>query len=108
MHNAYTQTRKFLMATYSLTNAEADTIITQGVDFGMTQLVDGNWGVHAVVPKAIFARGRLASPRGEEDRYLVGQGAQARGGVQVQRPAPSSGRLKDPRTRLCRPHRACE
>ena len=28
MHNAYTQTRKFLMATYSLTNAEADTIIT--------------------------------------------------------------------------------
>ena len=57
MHNAYTQTRKFLMATYSLTNAEADTIITQGVDFGMTQLVDGNWGVHAVVPKAIFAAG---------------------------------------------------
>ena len=45
------------MATYSLTNAEADTIITQGVDFGMTQLVDGNWGVHAVVPKAIFAAG---------------------------------------------------
>ena len=57
MHNAYTQTRKFLMATYSLTNAEADTIITQGVDFGMTQLVDGNWGVHAVVPKSIFAAG---------------------------------------------------
>ena len=54
MHNAYTQTRKFTMAAYGLTEAEANTIITQGVDFGMTQLVDGNWGVHALVPKAIF------------------------------------------------------
>jgi acetamidase/formamidase len=52
--NAFTQTRKFLMNEYSLTEAEAWTIITQGADFGMTQLVDGNWGVHAVVPKAIF------------------------------------------------------
>jgi acetamidase/formamidase len=52
--NAFTQTRKFLMAEYGLSEAEAWTIITQGVDFGMTQLVDGNWGVHAIVPKAIF------------------------------------------------------
>lgn len=42
------------MAEYGLTEAEAWTIITQGVNFGMTQLVDGNWGVHALVPKAIF------------------------------------------------------
>lgn len=54
MKNAFSQTVKFLMAQYGLTEAEAWTIITQGVDFGMTQLVDGNWGVHAVVPKAIF------------------------------------------------------
>jgi acetamidase/formamidase len=52
--NAFTQTRKFIMAEYGLTEAEAWTIITQGVNFGMTQLVDGNWGVHALVPKAIF------------------------------------------------------
>ena len=52
--NAFTQTRKFVMAEYSLTEAEAWTIITQGVNFGMTQLVDGNWGVHALIPKAIF------------------------------------------------------
>jgi acetamidase/formamidase len=58
MHNAYTQTRKFTMAAYGLTEAEANTIITQGVDFGMTQLVDGNWGVHALVPKAIFMEER--------------------------------------------------
>ena len=24
----------------------------------MTQLVDGNWGVHAIIPKAIFDTGR--------------------------------------------------
>lgn len=58
MANAYTQTRKFVMAAYGLTEDEANTIITQGIDFGMTQLVDGNWGVHAIVPKAIFADGR--------------------------------------------------
>lgn len=54
MKNAYTQTRKWVMAKYSLSENEATTIITQGVDFGMTQLVDGNWGVHGIVPKIIF------------------------------------------------------
>ena len=24
------------------------------VDFGVTQVADGNWGVHACVPKAMF------------------------------------------------------
>ena len=54
MKNCFIQTRKFLMAEYGLTEPEATSYITQGVDFGMTQLVDGNWGVHAVIPKAIF------------------------------------------------------
>jgi acetamidase/formamidase len=26
-----------------------------GVDFGITQVVDGNWGVHALVRKDIFS-----------------------------------------------------
>ncbi|MGH6902292.1 MAG: hypothetical protein ACREIR_06085 [Geminicoccaceae bacterium] len=26
-----------------------------GVDFGITQVVDGNWGVHAVLKKSLFA-----------------------------------------------------
>lgn len=43
MLNCFQQTRKFVMAEYDLTEAEATTIITQGVDFAMTQLVDGNW-----------------------------------------------------------------
>ena len=35
MKNSYMQVRKFLMAAYALTEMEAVTIITQGVDFGM-------------------------------------------------------------------------
>lgn len=54
MANTYMQTRKFLMAEYDLTEAEANTIITQGVDFAVTQVVDGNWGSHSVIPKKIF------------------------------------------------------
>jgi len=26
-----------------------------GVDFGVTQVVDGNWGVHAIIKKSLFA-----------------------------------------------------
>jgi hypothetical protein len=26
-----------------------------GADFGITQVVDGNWGVHAIIKKALFA-----------------------------------------------------
>jgi hypothetical protein len=54
MKNAFTQTRKWMMAKYSLTVYEAWTIITQAVNFGITQLVDGNWGIHAIIPKRIF------------------------------------------------------
>jgi len=41
--------RKFLMTTKKLTEDEAISLITVGVDFGITQVVDGNWGVHAVI-----------------------------------------------------------
>ena len=54
MMNTYITVRAFVMLAYGLNEAEANTIITQAVDFGMTQLVDGNWGVHGIVPKAIF------------------------------------------------------
>ena len=54
MENAYAQTKKFMIARWGLTEIEATAIITQAVDFGMTQLVDGNWGVHGIIPKNIF------------------------------------------------------
>ena len=54
MRNCFTQTRKFLMAAYSLTEQEATTIITTGVDFQITQVVDGNFGIHSYIDKSIF------------------------------------------------------
>lgn len=45
MKNAFTQCRKWMMAKYGLSEFEAWTIITQAVNFGITQLVDGNWGM---------------------------------------------------------------
>jgi acetamidase/formamidase len=47
--------RHFLMTTKKLTEDEAISLITVGCDFGITQVVDGNWGVHAVIRKDIFA-----------------------------------------------------
>jgi len=61
MKNAFTQTRKLLMAAYELSDAEASTIITTGVDFAVTQVVDGNFGVHAVIQKALFEKHTFVS-----------------------------------------------
>jgi len=29
--------------------------LSVGVDFGVTQVANGNWGVHAIIRKAMFA-----------------------------------------------------
>jgi acetamidase/formamidase len=42
------------MTTQHLTEDEAISLMSVGVDFGVTQVVDGNWGVHAIVKKALF------------------------------------------------------
>ena len=34
--------------------SQAITAITVAVDFGISQVVDGNWGIHAIVPKKVF------------------------------------------------------
>jgi acetamidase/formamidase len=47
--------RSFLMATKGLSEDEAISLISIGVDFGVTQVVDGNWGIHAIVKKSLFA-----------------------------------------------------
>jgi len=51
--------RHFLMTTQGLTEDEAVSLLSIGVDFGVTQVVDGNWGIHAIVKKAIFAGGEI-------------------------------------------------
>ena len=43
--------RSFLMNTKGLSEDEAISLISVAVDFGVTQVVDGNWGIHAIVKK---------------------------------------------------------
>ena len=33
---------------------EAIALMSAAVDFGVTQVVDGNWGVHAILSKRLF------------------------------------------------------
>jgi acetamidase/formamidase len=55
LRNVFRATRKFLMEHYRLSEDDAVTLISLAVDFGVTQVADGNWGVHAVIKKAVFA-----------------------------------------------------
>jgi acetamidase/formamidase len=54
MRDAYRKMRDFLMSTQKLTEDEAISLMSVGVDFAVTQVVDGNWGVHASLKKRIF------------------------------------------------------
>lgn len=54
LKDAFRKMRHFLMHTQHLSEDEAVSLMSIGVDFGVTQVVDGNWGVHAVVKKGIF------------------------------------------------------
>jgi acetamidase/formamidase len=56
MTDAFNKTRRFFMDTRNLTEDEAISLISVSVDFGITQVVDGNWGVHAIIKKAIFPK----------------------------------------------------
>lgn len=54
MRDAFRKTRRFLMTALGLTEDEAISLMSVAVDFGVTQVVDGNWGVHAVIRKCLF------------------------------------------------------
>lgn len=56
MRDAFRKTRRFLMTVKGLSEDEAVTLISVAVDFGITQVVNGNWGVHAIIRKALFTR----------------------------------------------------
>ena len=51
LRDAFRKMRSFLMTTKGLTEDEAISLISIGVDFGVTQVVDGNWGIHAIIKK---------------------------------------------------------
>ncbi len=54
MRDAFRKVRRFLMSAHSLSEDEAISLISVGVDFGMSQVANGNWGVHAIIRKAMF------------------------------------------------------
>jgi len=54
MKDAFRKVRRFLMTTRRLSEDEAIALISAAVDFGVTQVVDGNWGVHAILSKRLF------------------------------------------------------
>jgi acetamidase/formamidase/AraC-like DNA-binding protein len=56
MRDAFRKARRFLITARGLTEDEAISLLSIAVDFGVTQVVDGNWGVHATIPKALFHR----------------------------------------------------
>jgi acetamidase/formamidase len=55
LRDAFRKMRKFLMTTKGLTEDEAISLSSVAVDFGVTQVVDGNWGIHAIIKKSLFA-----------------------------------------------------
>jgi acetamidase/formamidase len=55
MRDAFRKMRHFLMTTKRLSEDEAISLMSVAVDFGVTQVVDGNWGIHAILKKAMFA-----------------------------------------------------
>jgi len=63
MKDAFRKTRRFLMNTCGLSEDETITLISAAVDFGITQVVDGNWGVHAVIPKSLCPTSLTIMPR---------------------------------------------
>ena len=55
LRDAFRKMRSFLMNTKGLSEDEAISLISVAVDFGVTQVVDGNWGIHAIIKKNLFA-----------------------------------------------------
>jgi acetamidase/formamidase len=54
MRDAFRKMRRFLMTAKKLSEDEAIALMSVGVDFGITQVVDANWGVHATLRKSLF------------------------------------------------------
>src|SRR3977135_2585116 len=58
MRDAFRKMRHFLMTVRGLSEDEAISLMSVAVDFGVTQVVDGNWGVHAILKKGLFGTRR--------------------------------------------------
>jgi acetamidase/formamidase len=54
MRDAFRKLRRFLMTVHGLGEDEAISLLSVGADFGVTQVVDANWGVHGTIRKNMF------------------------------------------------------
>lgn len=54
MRDAFRKTRKFLMVARGLSEDEAISLMSVAIDFGLTQIVNGNIGIHAIIRKSLF------------------------------------------------------
>jgi len=54
MRDAFQKMRHFLMTTQGLSEDEAISLMSVATDFGVTQIVDGNWGVHGIIKKEVL------------------------------------------------------
>lgn len=54
MRDAFRKTRKFLMVARGLSEDEAISLMSVAIDFGLTQIVNGNIGIHAIIKKSLF------------------------------------------------------
>lgn len=54
MADTFIKARDWIMDTYDTIEEEVIAIMTTSVNFGVTQVVDGNWGVHATIEKWVF------------------------------------------------------
>jgi acetamidase/formamidase len=54
MRDAFRKLRRFLMTAHKLSEDEAISLMSVAADFGVTQIVDANWGVHGSIRKSIF------------------------------------------------------
>jgi acetamidase/formamidase len=54
MRDAFRKLRRFLMTVHKMSEDEAISLMSVGADFGVTQVVDANWGVHGTIRKNVF------------------------------------------------------
>ncbi|WP_172331163.1 acetamidase/formamidase family protein [Mangrovicoccus sp. HB161399] len=63
LRNAFRQARRFLMDVYALGEDEAHALLSVAADFSVTQVADGNIGVHACLRRSLFEPGTGAGQR---------------------------------------------
>lgn len=54
MRDAFRKMRRFLMTVHRMSEDEAIALMSVAADFGVTQVVDANWGVHGSLRKSVF------------------------------------------------------